>query len=231
MSDKEKEYFIPEQLDDNDFEKEKKEEKRNKKEKKFEFNKKQVIKIISIILVIVLIGFGIYLYLNPIEKKATAPEVATEDFCAYFNSGNWEKLNNMMDLKGYYVLGAVLEEADYTEFDSAYKQIKESDKEYTQYLSMMDTIMNIDKDALDEMAIIQIKLNNIESCTQIQGTNTLYKLRVNFDYIYNGQTESITDVIYISNASGEYKMVYGEWMKTVLNYYQSIYMIQNNYGY
>ena len=41
----------------------------------------------------------------------------------------------------------------------------------------------------------------------------------------------MTDVIYLSNASGEYKMVYGEWMQTVLNYYQSIYVIKTSYGY
>ena len=231
MSDKEEKYFVPEQLDDNDYENEKKEAKKIKKEKKFELNKKQIIKIISLIFIIILIGIGIYLYLNPMEKKATAPEKLAKDFCAYFNSGNWDKLNDMMDLKSYYILGAVLKEADYTEFDKTYKKLKGDDETYLQFKTTMKTIMSIDTEILDEMGNIQIKLNSIESCNKIQDTDTLYKLRINFDYIYNGQSENVTDVIYVSNASGEYKMVYGEWMKTVLNYYQSIYMIQSNYGY
>lgn len=230
MSDKEKNYFVPEQLDDDDFEKEKIEAKKARKEKKFELDRKQIIKIISFLLTIALIIIGIYLYLNPIEKKATAPEQAAKDFCAYFNSGNWNKVKKIMDFDGYYVLGAVLEEADYTKFDTAYRKIDKDSKKYEEFDETMAVLTNIDPEVLNSFASIQIHLKNIESCNLIQGTKTLYKLRVNFDYVYDGKTENRTDVIYISNASGEYKMVFGEWMQTVLNLYQSVYMFQSSYG-
>ncbi|MBR2290071.1 MAG: hypothetical protein IJ867_05685 [Clostridia bacterium] len=226
-----KDYFVPEQLDDSDFEKEKIEEKQARKEKKFEWNKKQVVKIISFLLVIALIVVGIYLYLNPIEKKATAPEKAAKDFCAYLNSGNWKKVNQFLDLKGYYILGGVLEEKDYPEFDKAYKSLEDDDSTYAKFEATMNVLMEIDEETLDSLAKIQIRIREIEACNLIQGTESLYKLRINFDYIYDGQTENMTDSIYISNASGEYKMVFGEWMQTVLNYYQSVYMFQSNYGY
>ncbi|MBR1540564.1 MAG: hypothetical protein IJ629_05330 [Clostridia bacterium] len=231
MSDKKKDYFVPEQLDDNDFEKEKKEAKKARKEKKFELNRKQIIKIVSIIVVVALIIAGVYLYLNPVPKKSTAPEQTAKTFCTYFNNGRWSKLNELMDFKGYYVLGAVLEEADYTQFDKAYQKVDEKDETYSKYISSIKYLINLDEDALSSFADIQIRLNSIEACNLIQGTETLYKLRVNFDYIYDGQAENVTEAIYISNASGEYKVVFGEWMQTVLNYYQSVYMIQANYGY
>lgn len=231
MSDKEKDYFVPEQLDDNDFEREKIEAKKARKEKKFELNKKIIVKIISIVLVIALIIVGIYLYLNPMEKKATAPEQAAKDFCAYFNSGNWKQVNKMMDLKGYYILGAVLGESDYPKFDKSYRKFDDDSQKYIEFKETMDVLSSIDSDVLNSFASIQIKLRSVESCNLIQGTDSLYKLRVNFDYIYDGQSENLTDVIYISNASGEYKMVFGEWIQTVLNLYQSVYMFQSSYGY
>ena len=225
MSDNEKEYFVPEQLDDNDFEKEKMEEKVAKKEKKDKFDKQNIkvfsVKIISIILIIVFVLLGIYLYLNPIQKKATAPEQAVKEFCAYFNAGNWKKINQLMDFKGYYILGGILEDAEYTKFDLAYKALDEKDETYLKFQDTMDILTSIDEKDLNSVNI-QIRLNNIETCNRIQGTNTLYKLRVN--------SENTTGILYISNASGEYKMVFGEWMQTILNYYQSVYLIQSNYG-
>ena len=231
MANDDKDYFIPEQLDDNDFEKEKLEEKQARKEKKFKFDKKQSVKIIFPILFIVLLVVGIYLYLNPIQKKATAPEKAAKDFCSYFNSGNWKKLNQMMDFKGYYILDSVLKEADYTKFDDAYEDLDENDNSYAKFCDVMKLLINVDNEALDSYASVKINFKNVESCNLIQGTDTLYKLRVSFDYKYNGQTENLMGIIYISNASGEYKMIYGEFIDTVLNFYQSVYMMQSNYDY
>ncbi len=230
MSDKEKDYFVPEQLDDNDFEKEKIEEKKQRKENKI--SKAKVKNIILIVLAICLIAFGVYWYVTPHEKKATAPEQAAKDFCAYLNSGNWEKVNELMDFKGYYTLGAILQnESEYTKFDTAYKNIDETDSSYSSYLETLELLTNIDKETLNSVAKLQIKLNNIQSCNKIQGTDTLYRLIVNFDYIIDGDSQTATGVLFISNASGEYKMVFGEWMQEVVNYYQSIYMLQSNYGY
>lgn len=247
MSDNEKDYFVPEQLEDDDFEKEKLEAKKLKKEKKINkyksqisddegyksknINKKKFINIFAIILVIALIIFGSVWYVMPHEKKVSEPEQAAKDFCAYFNSGNWKEINEFLDLKGYYVLGALLKESEYTKFDTVYKNLEEVDENYSQYTETIKTVMNIDEDLLNDVAKIQIKLNNIEACNKIQNTDSLYKLRINFDYIYNGQSENLTSVIFISNASGEYKLVYGEWIQEVLNYYQSIYLLQSNYGY
>ena len=234
MSDNGKNYFVPEQLDDNDFEKEKMEKKKAKKEEGFKLNKQVVkhtsVKIVSILLIIAFIGLGIYLYLNPIQRKSTAPEKAAKDFCAYLNAGNWKKVNDLIDFKGFYVLGAVLDEAEYTKFDIAYKNLDEEDETYIKFMETANILTSLDDEDLDSVSI-QIRIKNIEACNKIQSTDTLYKLRVNFDYIYDGQAENMTDVIYLSNASGEYKMVYGEWMQTVLNYYQSIYVIKTSYGY
>ena len=247
MSEKEKDYFVPEQLDDDDFEKEKLEAKKLKKERKINklqsgisddegnnhraLNKKKVTNIVSIILFIALIIAGAIWYVMPHEKKVSAPEQVAKDFCAYFNNGNWKKINDFMDLKGYYILGAVLKKEDYPKFDTSYKSLDESDETYSQFVESMKVLMSIDEDVLNDIAQIQIKLNSIEACNKIQGTDTLYKLRINFDYNYNGQSENLTGVIFVSNASGEYKIVYGEWMEEVLNYYQSIYFLQNQYGY
>lgn len=231
MSDNKKDYFVPEQLEDNDFEKEKKEAKQARKEKKIEVNKKLMVKVVSVLLVVALILVGIYLYLNPIPKKSSISEDFVKEFCSAFNNGKWDKVNNLMDFKGYYILGAVLEEADYTKFDTAYKSLEEDEETYVNYLQNIKNLTTLDRDSLSSFADIQIKLNSVEASNLIQGTRTLYKLRVNFDYIYNGQSENIVDFIYISDISGQYKMVYGEWMQTILNYYQSIYMLQVNYGY
>lgn len=247
MSDNEKDYFVPEQLEDDDFEKEKLEDKKLKKLKKinkFEsqisddegyksknINKKKFINIFAIILVIALVIAGGVWYVMPHEKKVSEPEQAAKDFCAYFNSGNWKKVNEFLDLKGYYILGTVLEESEYTKFDAVYKNLEEVDEDYSQYTETIKTVMDIDEDVLNSVAKIQIRLNSIEACNKIQNTDSLYKLRINFDYIYNGQAENLTSVIFVSNASGEYKLVYGEWIQEVLNYYQSIYLLQSNYGY
>ena len=136
-----------------------------------------------------------------------------------------------MDFKGYYVLDSVLKEADYTKFDEAYESLDENDNSYAKFIDVMKLLINVDNEALDSYASVKINFNSIESCNLIQGTDSLYKLRVSFDYKYNGQTENLMGIIYISNASGEYKMVYGEFIDTVLNFYQSVYMMQSNYGY
>ena len=112
-----------------------------------------------------------------------------------------------------------------------YKNIDETDSSYSSYLETLELLTNIDKETLNSVAKLQIKLNNIQSCNKIQGTDTLYRLIVNFDYIIDGDSQTATGVLFISNASGEYKMVFGEWMQEVVNYYQSIYMLQSNYGY
>ena len=228
MSDKD--YFVPEQLDDSDFEKEKLEEKRNRK---FELGKKQIVKVISIMLVFLLIGIGIYLYLNPIQKKSTASEKVLEDFCAYFNSGNWEKINNIIDFKGYYVLGHSLEEKDYPKFDYIYCTVKKNDENYLEYEQNINTLISsLDEESLKNMTGDRILINSIDACNLIQGTETLYKLRVNYDFIgYSGQKQSGTGIVYVSNADGDYKIVYGDWMELILNYYQTAYMYQSNYGY
>ena len=225
-----KEFYIPEQLDDNDFEKEKKEEKQAKKEKRFEINSKKIMKLTSVILVLVLISIGVYLYLNPIEKKATAPEKAAKDFSAYFNAGNLDKISDFIDLKGYFILGYALEEADYTKFDTVYKDI-EDDETYIKYEEGLSVLSTIDDDILNSIFEDRIRIRSIESCNKIQNTDTLYKLRINYDYIYSdGQSETNLGVIYVSNASGKYRLVYGDWMEIVLNYYQTAYMLQSNYA-
>ena len=246
MDDKEKDYFVPEQLDDDDFEKEKLETKKMKKNKskisndeEKKFDKKKLFNILAVILVVAFIVFEIVWYaiygklwtFTSNGKKASEPEQAAKDFCTYLNNGDWKKVNESMDLKGYYILGGVLKDtSDYPKFDVAYKNLEE-DENYNSYLKSVETLQNIDKEKLNEVEKIKIDLKSIDYCNKIQGTDTLYKLRVTFDYIYNGERDSVTNVIFISNASGEYKIVYGEWLETVLNYYQSVYVLNSNYSY
>ena len=248
MSDKEKEYFIPEQLEDDDFEKEKIEEKRLKKERKKKKvnqsisddeninskigDKKKTIRVIFMVIVIILLLVGaIWWYITPHEKKASEPEQLAKDFCAYFNSGNWKKINDYLDFKGYYIMGVSLKEEEYPKFDTTYKKFDEQDEKYVQFQTSMSALTNIDDETLGSVANIQIKINNIEACNKIQGTETLYKLRIDFNYIYNGQSQQSTGIIYVSNASGKYKIVFGDWIETILNFYYSIYNLQNSYGY
>lgn len=240
MSNNNKNFFIPEQLEDEDFEKEKIENKKRKKIKSFISNdernvnkkvtKAKIKNIIGLIIFALVIVICAVIYVTPHEEKVSKPERLAKDFCAYFNSCNWKKVNNYLDLKGYYILGSILEESEYTKFDITYKKF-EDDKKYEQYKDIMNKLLNIDEEILNSVANIRINLNRIESCNKIQGTDSLYKLRVNFDYVYDGQTENTTDVIFISDISGEYKMVFGEWIQTVLNYYQTVFMLQNNYNY
>ena len=232
MSDNEKDYFVPEQLDDNDFEKEKLEEKKNKKQNKTKLSKSKVKNIILIILVICLIAFGVYWYVTPHEKKASEPEQVVKDFCAYLNSGNWNKVNELMDFKGYYTLGAVLEEeSEYVKFDASYRKLSDSDETYNNFVDNMNVLMSIDEETLNSIAQIQVQINNIQSCNKIQGTDTLYRIIADFNYTENGDVQSVKGVVFVSNISGEYKIVYGDLIGTVLNYYQTIYMLQSNYGY
>ena len=156
----------------------------------------------------------------------------------YYNSTCAKTFYRLMeDLKLEYdkdKTGAQSANADHkrllSDFDIAYKNLDEEDETYIKFMETANILTSLDDEDLDSVSI-QIRIKNIEACNKIQSTDTLYKLRVNFDYIYDGQAENMTDVIYLSNASGEYKMVYGEWMQTVLNYYQSIYVIKTSYGY
>ena len=247
MSDKEKDYFVPEQLDDVDFEKEKTEAKRLKKERRLNktisddegnnqvtVDKNKIKNIIFIILAIGLIAFGIYFYLNPIEKKASEPEQVAKDFCTYFNGGNWKEVKNIIDFKGFYTLSySIGTESEFTKYDKVYKDVEE-EADYSSYSETMDILTSVDNDTLDEVVstqLQQIRLTQIQSCNKIQGTDSLYRIIANYEYIVNGAAEAYSGAIYVSNASGEYKIVYGDWVSLMLNIYYSIYSFQSAYGY
>lgn len=253
MSDnnEEKDYFVPEQLEDNDFEKEKLEEKKLKKEGKVKseisgdeestvktIDKKKIFNIIAVLLVISFIAFEVVWYaiygklwsFSLDSKKTSEPETVVEEFCSYFNDGNWKKVNSLMDFKGYYVLTEVLKEASYPKFDATYNSLEELDEAYPDYEEYIAEVTNVDEEALENLSSFKININEIQSCNKIQGTSTLYKIRVNFEYVMNGQKENITGIAYVSNASGKYKIVGGDWMEEILYSYEYIYMMQNGYN-
>ena len=183
---------IPEQLDDLDFEKEKSENKRLKKMKsisddeeiKGSFMKKHktaVTNSIAIAILILLIAFVAFYIYNKNNSTGSKAEECIKDFCAFFNSRNWDEVNSKIDLKGYYVLAGVLEEKDYTKFDKAYSELKNSDKDYSQFSMLMKEWMNIDSDILKSYSgDSRITVNQIENSVKIQNTKNLYKIRVNF---------------------------------------------------
>ena len=247
MDDKEKDYFIPEQLEDNDFEKEKKLKKEGKLKSQVsedeenltkKFDKKKIFNVVAVLLVILFIGFEIVWYAMygklwtfSIDKKNNSePETIVEEFCSYFNDGNWKKVNENMDFKGYYVLTQVLEEANYPKFDSTYKSLEELDENYSKYKEYIEQVSNIDEEALENLNSFKINIKEIQACNKIQGTSSLYKLRINYEYVVSGQKENMTGIVYVSNASGKYKVVGGDWMGEILYTYEYVYMMTNGYN-
>ena len=121
--------------------------------------KKKIFNVVAVLLVILFIGFEIVWYAMygklwtfSIDKKNNSePETIVEEFCSYFNDGNWKKVNENMDFKGYYVLTQVLEEANYPKFDSTYKSLEELDENYSKYKEYIEQVSNIDEEALENL--------------------------------------------------------------------------------
>ena len=127
------EEYIPEQLDDNDFEKEKdkikaekaakKAEKKAKKAKqkaedseikldengnpiktKPKMKKSKKITIVVIIILIIAIVGGVAGYLILVRNR---PQNAILDFIAYINEDNWESAINLVDMQGYLTMVSI----------------------------------------------------------------------------------------------------------------------------
>jgi hypothetical protein len=255
--------FIPEQLDDEDFENEKAEAKRLKAEKKAkkkqekknhkeamksaisddesgiedEENKKpksNTLKIALILVIIAVVITAIFVYINGgIEvSKGDDPKAVVSDFCAYFNSGNWEKVASFVDFKGYYVLGYSLDEADYTKFYSTYNDFDEEDETYVSSMEYIESCQELDSELYDAIAeVISISLVSSDEPVLIQGTEGLYKIRIILDTAYNGEKSTETQDVYVAKINGEYKIVYGYLPDLLLSMYQTAYYYGSYYGY
>ncbi len=256
MSDKEnkfeKDEFIPEQLDDEDFEIEKREEKRLKKEKKQNkkiqkisedengvnensdekiFKRKKILAIISSILVIIAVVLILINIINKNFSSAGRPEDCIKDLCAYFNSKNWEKVNELMDFKGYYVLGETLKDGDYTKFYESYKNLDIKNETYTSFTEVIKELSRLDTEVLNEfVGDTKVTVKNILSVIKIQNTEGLYKIKVEFTVSSQGESQDITDVVYVASIDGKYKIVFGYLPDVILNVYRNIYIYLNYYG-
>jgi len=247
---KNNETYIPEQLDDEDFEKEKEEEKRLKKERKNQkkaekkfisddedgvetkhkkSNKKNIFFILLLIIIIVA-GCGFYYFKYVKNENGSYPEDSIKDLCAFFNSRNWDRVNELIDIKGYYILGIVLEEEEYTKFDEAYNNFIE-DETYTKFIDRLSEYLSLDNEVLTELVSdVKITVNSIENSVKIQNTENLYKIKVNFNVYAQGQSQDMTEDIYVTKVNGEYKIIFGYLPDIILNIYQSGYSYQSYYG-
>lgn len=244
MEENEKNNSFPEQLEDNDFEKEKLENKKGYKSLisddeengKKQINKRFIINIIMIIIAIILVIIGIVYYVNPHDKKATAPEKAIQNFCKYFNNQDIDEASDLIDSKGYYVLSS-LETSAYPKFDSYYKNSDElfSQEENGVEIDFDDQEKYLNsyiKSAIEVTSSgLRLSVKNIDSCNLIQGTKGLYKLRVNFEYDNGtGKLGQLTDVVYVSNNSGEYKIIAGTFLNDIMSTYNSYLTYQQYYN-
>jgi len=157
--------YIPQQLEDDEFEKEKEELKKQKeieknikkqkrklnkekKQDKIEYdeegniilkpvkNKKKII--ITIIICILLVAIIIGGVVGYIIMHLSKPENIINDFTTYFNSQNWDEMIETIDFKSYYTLNFYLAESK----DIAYSRGMEYHGDFTQYDSAYNSIDN-----------------------------------------------------------------------------------------
>jgi hypothetical protein len=261
----------PEQLEDDDFEKEQAEKKRLKKEKKankkikkskesFEIeddsevgisadesgildedahdrrnkkSKKIVPIIIFIIVALIVAAIAIYIVKGKDGfSSSNTPEVAIDNFCAYFNSENMLKAIDYIDFKGYYIMYSSLETEDYTKFDSVYASFDESLEDYQNYLEYIEECKEIDSDVYSTiLEDVKVSLENVQSVTRIQNTDSLYLIKADLKISSGSDSETVTESIYVDMVDGEYKIVYGYLTDVMLSLFQSVYYYNNYYSY
>jgi hypothetical protein len=198
---------FPEQLEDEDFEKEKAEKKRLKKKVK-EVNaqddldssisddesgildedaknkkskkSKKYISIIAIIILVIAVIAGVVYYIKGGKQTISEnkPESALDNFCAYFNSADIKNILNYIDFKGYYIFNTELEAEDYPNFDSVYENFDETDETYQSYLEFLEECEATDESVYNTaMQEVKIALSKIQSVTKIQDTKNLYLVK------------------------------------------------------
>ena len=235
--DEEKKEIIPEQPEDNDFEKEKEEIKKAKKEKKLEKKKKEVIEydesgnvikkkgskktVITIIVVLAIIALIIGGIVAYFVINLNKPENIISDFEKYFNNGQWSETIKCVDIKGLYTL-ANLDESKYTEFDKAYEEAEQDET----YIELKEEIERLkDKEESGFSTIFggsSIKIGKVTSVEKIENTKSLYRIKV--EITINGNEQELTDIydIYVTKIDKKYKMVGGELPALIINAYQYI---------
>lgn len=229
--------FIPEQPEDNDFEKEKEELKKAKKEKKLEKKKKEVIEydesgnvikkknskkiVITIIIVLAIIALIIGGIVAYFVINLNKPENIISDFEKYFNNGQWSETIKCVDIKGLYTL-ANLDESKYTEFDKAYEEA-EKDEMYIQLKEEIESLKDKEEKGFSTLfGGSSIKLGKVTSVEKIENTKSLYRIKV--EITINGNEQELTDLydIYVAKIDKQYKMVGGELPALIINAYQYI---------
>ena len=199
--------YIPEQLEDEDFEKEKdnlkaekaakKAEKKAKKQSSknnlvdikdkkayFKKRKQKIITIAIIVAIAVFILVGIAGYLIYVINR---PENAIEDFVSYINEEDWNNAMNQIDMQGYMTMSLIdLESQEdssvsYTDYESKYDNVY-NELDDMGYGQLMDVIEYGEENKVEILESLfsetSFVVNSFESVERIGDTN-LYKITVN----------------------------------------------------
>lgn len=194
---------------------------------------KKFIPIVIIVIIAVAVIVGIIIYISSGSEKVNKnkPEGVIENFCAYFNSANWEKMLTYVDEKGYYIFLSELSKESYPKFEETYKNFDETKEDYQNYLKYLKECKKIDSEVY-ETAIKDVKLTvkNILSVTKIQGTKELYLIKADFEISSGSEKETISENIYVAKIDGEYKMLFGYLPDVVYGLLQSVYNYNSYYS-
>lgn len=201
--------------------------------KKPEINKKSLKKYgtMSLIFIIIVVCIAAIYFLRLNTSKEKKIEKSISNALVAFNGKDWEEFQESFDIKSYYIMSQVLKEEEFTKFDTAYKNLDEKDEDYVSGLEALEECFEVDDEILDALSLdAKVTINNIEACSLIQNTKNLYKLRINFNYLVDGNSTDQTEVLYVANVDGEYKIVYGEFMDFFLNFYQTAWYYSSFYS-
>lgn len=178
------EEYVPEQLDDDDFEKEKEKEKADKKAKKEakklakkeektngvsdEENGQAVNKKISspkMILIIVLILASIGVILAYFAINFNKPENVANDFIIYFNKGEWKNAEETIDWQGFLTLALIDDEAQTDTEEDTDNESQVAVANYMDYDSRYETIYkDLEDKGLNEIVdYIEEARSNVET--------------------------------------------------------------------
>lgn len=243
----ETEEFVPEQLEDEDFEKEKEQAKAEKKAKKLakkengitdeengqvKSKKSSPVKMI-VIIVLILASIGViaaYFVIN-----LNKPENAINDFVIYFNKSEWKSVDETIDWQGFLTLALIDDNAqteadaneteavlaNYMDYDTKYKTVYDEleEKGYGEIVDLIKAGQNDIETILEAMLSgAQLKVEKIISAEKIEKTESLYKIKTDISVTSGEDKETNTVEIYVAKKDGKYKIV-GGYLPTLV--YQS----------
>ena len=203
----ESDVYIPEQLEDEDFEKEKdrlkaekaakkaekkakkQSEKNNKIDNKDEksYSKKKRQKVITIVIIVAIIVFILVGIAGYLIYAINRPENVIEDFVSYVNEEDWTNAMNQIDMQGYMTMSLIDLESEedssisYTDYENKYDNIY-NELEDMGYGDLIDVIEYGEENNTEILESLftetSFTINSIDSVERI-GDTKLYKITVN----------------------------------------------------